>query len=106
MDSILAISSCEKCTNEQPRARIENNGTNKASVQIQTSGGNTVNSNNILTGTVSEYSSYAAGDITFTVSVDQSTAVLTVPMLECYEYDIKIDGNNDITSVPNDRNEK
>jgi hypothetical protein len=102
---VFGLSSCKKCRNEDPRARITNNGTNKASVQIKTSNGNTVNINNVDPGTSSDYSSYAAGDVTFTISVSGNDYVKTVPMQECFEYDIAIDQNNNITSTPTDRNE-
>jgi hypothetical protein len=100
----LGITSCKKCKNEDPRARITNNGTNKASVQIKTSNGNTVNINNVDPGTSSDYASYAAGTVTFTITVNGNTYEKTVDMQECYEYDIAIDQNNTITSTPHDRN--
>ena len=101
----FSMSACKKCKNEYPRARLVNNGTKMVSVQIKTSGGNTENINNIGPGTTSEYRHYAPGLITYTVSVEQSTFVYNVEMSECYEYDIAIDGNNLITSVPTDRND-
>lgn len=102
----VAITSCSKCRNEDPRARIINNGTDKTSVQIKTSGGNTENINNIEVGTTSDYRSYAPGDVMFTVSVgNNSPFVQTVVMDECFEYDIVIGPNNTILSTPRDRNE-
>jgi len=102
----LGVTSCSKCKNEDPRARIINNGTDKTSVQIKTSGGNTENINNIEVGTASDYSSYAPGEVEFTVSVgNNSPIVQTVTMLECYEYDIVISANNTVVSTPRDRNE-
>ena len=100
----ITINSCKKCNNEDPRARIINNGTDKASVQIKTSGGNTVNINNIDPGTSSAYSSYAPGQVTFTITVKSLDYVKTFGMGKCYDYDIAIDGNNNIISTPIDRN--
>lgn len=102
----IAFAGCKKCKNEDPRARIINNGTDKVSVQIQTSGGNTVNINNILPGTQSEYASYAPGAVQFTIAfqVANDTA-FGVIMDECWEYDIVIDANDNVSSVPTDRNE-
>ena len=37
--SMFGFNSCKKCKGEDPSARIINNGTEKASVQIKTSGG-------------------------------------------------------------------
>ena len=101
----FTMNSCNKCKNESPRARIINNGTQKASVQIKTSGGNTENINNVDPGTSSEYTSYAPGDVQFTITVSSEDYVKTFNMLDCYDYDIAIDGNNNITSLPIDRNE-
>lgn len=96
--------SCKKCNNQDPRAKIINNGIDKASVQIKTSGGNTENINNVDPGTSSPYSSYAAGKVTFTITVKSVDYVKTFDMGKCYDYDIAIDGNNNITSTPFDRN--
>jgi len=100
----IGFASCDNCSSEDPRARIINNGTDKASVQIQTSGGNTENINNIASGTSSDHVSYAAGDIQFTITVDKTAYVLNTTMVECYEYDIYIDEDNSLRSVPTDRN--
>jgi len=103
---LFAATACsKKCKTEPPRAKIVNNGTNKASVQIMTSNGNTVNINNILAGTESELASYAAGDIQFTISIQDVSpdVVLTVPMTTCWEYEIRIDSANNVASVPTER---
>lgn len=96
--------SCKKCKDEDPTARIINNGTQKASVQIKTSGGNTVNINNVDPATSSAYSSYAAGQVTFTIKVNTIDYVKIVDMLKCYYYDIAIDANNNITATAINRN--
>lgn len=103
--SVIAINGCKKCSDEDPRARIINNGMQKASVQIKTSGGNTVNINNVDPSTSSSYSSYAAGQTTFTIKISNVDYVKTVDMSKCFEYDIAIDANNNITSIPVDRNQ-
>jgi len=100
----ITMNSCNKCKGEDPRARIINNATQNASVQIKTSGGNTVNINNVEPGTSSSYSSYAAGLVTFTLKVNSIDYVKTIDISECYDYDIAIDANNNITSTPIDRN--
>jgi len=105
---VLAISlqSCKKCKGEDPISRIVNNGSESVSVQIQTSGGNTVNINNILSGETSEDKSFAAGSVDFTISIgNQSDVELSVLMEECWEYEIVVSENNTVTSVPTDRNE-
>jgi hypothetical protein len=101
----FSVISCKKCRKEDPRARILNNGNKVVSVQIKTSGGNTENINNVQPGAISDYRSYAAGLVTFTISVDKVNYVTSVEMQQCYEYDIAIDANNQLTSTPRDRNE-
>ncbi len=102
---IISLNSCTACKGENPSAKIINNGTSKASVQIKTSEGNTVNINNVDPGTSSSYASYAAGLVTFTITVSNKDYVETVQMQECYDYDIAIDANNNITTTAKDRND-
>jgi PBP1b-binding outer membrane lipoprotein LpoB len=101
---ILFLVGCKDCKQEDPRARIVNNGTHKASVQIKTSGGSTVNINNIETGTASPYSSYAPGIITFTITINNIVKENTVQMVHCFDYEIIIDASNNISSRAVDRN--
>ena len=105
----LVVSSCsKKCDNEQPRARVLNNGTSSVSVGIKTSNGNTVNINNVASQTATPYVSYAPGNITFTISVTvngtKTDYIKDVSTGNCYDYDIAIDSNNAITVKTTDRN--
>jgi len=102
----LAFTSCKNCKNEDPISRIVNNGTESVSVHIATSGGNTVNINNIQPGTTSEDKTFAQGTVSFTISIGNNADVVeTVVMEDCWEYEIVIDANNNVTSLPTDRNE-
>ena len=101
----VAAGGCKKCNDEDPRARISNNGTQRASVQVKTSGGNTVNLNNVEPGASSDYASYAAGQTTFTLKVNNIDYAKTVDVSKCHEYTIAIDRNNVITVVHTDRND-
>lgn len=102
---VLNFASCSNCKNEEPRARIVNNGTDKASVQIWTTGGNTENINNIETGQTSDWRSFAAGETNFTVSVQgEDDTVLVVNMFNCFQYDINISVQNTVTAWSEDRN--
>jgi hypothetical protein len=103
------ISSCsKKCDNEQPRARVLNNGTIQVSVTIKTSNGSTQNINNVLPQSASPYESYAAGKVTFTITVSTSGGkvdnIKDVTVGNCNDYDIAIDANNIITVKAIDRN--
>ena len=100
----LAATGCKKCKDEDPRARITNNGTQRASVQVKTSGGNTINLNNVEPGASSDYASYAAGQTTFTLKVSNIDYAKTLEVSKCHEYTVAIDRNNVITVVDTDRN--
>ncbi len=102
---LLFFSACKDCKNESPRAQVYNNGNVDVSVQIKTSNGNTENINNVPVGTTSDFRSYAAGVVTFTISVDKVNYVETLTMEECFDYLIAIDANNVITTVATDLNE-
>ena len=105
----IGLVGCNKCKNEEPRAIVVNGGTGSVSVHIQTSGGNAININNIAAGESSDYQNFAVGTLDFTITVgygNNSTDYNTsVSMEECFEYEIKIDANNNIVSTPTDRNE-
>ncbi|MFC6224921.1 hypothetical protein ACFP2F_16860 [Hymenobacter artigasi] len=101
----LAATSCKKCKDEDPRARITNNGTQKASVQVKTSGGSTININNVDPGASSDYANYAAGSTTFTLKVNNVDYTKTIDASKCHEYTVAIDRNNVITVTDTDRND-
>jgi len=96
---IPGLFSCNKCRNEDPSARIINHGTKDASVQVKTSGGNTININNVAPGTTSDYRSYAPGNVTYTITIADINYVETVELVDCYNYDIVIDSSNNIETV-------
>ncbi|MES2558211.1 MAG: hypothetical protein V4590_00615 [Bacteroidota bacterium] len=101
----LTINACKDCDDEDPRAKIINNGAQKASVQIKTSGGNTVNINNVDPGTASPNASYASGIVMFTIKVNNIDYSTIVEMYNCHDYEIAIDANNVITTKSVDRND-
>jgi len=101
-----AVTGCKKkCKGEDPRARVTNNGTQRASVQVKTSGGNTINLNNVDPGATTEYASYAPGNTTFTIVVNNLSYVKVINVGSCTDYDIAIDAVNNITVSGTDRNE-
>lgn len=104
--AIMLGTGCKKCKNEDPRARIINNGTDKVSVQIMTTGGNTVNINNIMPDSISDFAYYAPGLVQFTIAFQNNTDTsFSVTMAECWEYDIIVDETDHVSSVPLNRNE-
>ncbi|QXP73787.1 hypothetical protein H0I31_11765 [Tenacibaculum sp. AHE15PA] len=96
----ITLNSCSGCDNQNPSARVINNGIDDVSVQIKTSGGNTENINNIEPGMSSNSVSYAAGVIEYTIVLKDKTEVVeTVTMAFCRTYKISIDENNTITTT-------
>lgn len=102
---IIAMSSCKNCRNEEPSARVVNGGNKTVSVQIKTSGGNTVNINNVQPNSSTDHKSYAPGNVTFTITVGNGVSyVEKLQMEECFYYDIAIDEKNNISTFAIDRN--
>lgn len=95
----LFLTSCSRCE-DKPRARLINNGTEKADIQIKTSGGNTENINNVMPGTKSDYRSYSPGQVTYTVTVANTEYVKLFDVVTCHDYDVTIDANHVITVTP------
>jgi hypothetical protein len=96
----ITLNSCSGCDNQNPTARVVNNGTDDVSVQIKTSGGNTENINNVAAGMSSSYVSYAAGEIEYTIVLKDKTEVVEIVSMKfCRTYEISIDENNVITTT-------
>ncbi|WP_075342896.1 hypothetical protein [Tenacibaculum agarivorans] len=97
--------SCSGCDNENPTARVTNQGTDEVSVQVKTTGGNTENINNIESGQSSPTTSYSPGEITYTVVLKSGTELVkTVNVNFCEDYVIIVKSDNtiDITTTPRD----
>ena len=67
--SFIFIRCSDSCEGENPTLQLLNKGTDKADIQIKTSGGNTENINNIETGTYSEKRSFDPGEIELTIAI-------------------------------------
>lgn len=107
--AVVVFTGCTKCDGEDPRARIVNNGTESVSVHIETSGGNIININNIDANMSSEYNTFDPGAVEFIITIgnvgSSQDYVKAVVMQTCFDYDIQIDVDNNVTSIPKDRNE-
>lgn len=103
---LVSFTSCKKCKGEDPSVVIINNGSESTSVQIQTSGGNTVNVNNILSGQQSEEESFAPGTVDFNISIGNNSPILeTVEMQECWTYEVIVNADNSVSTTAFDKNE-
>jgi phosphoheptose isomerase len=102
--SLMVLSSCSECDNENPRARVSNMGTYDVRVLIETSGGDTDIITNIEPGKASEYRSYSPGIHTYTITLkNNGTIQKAVGMTFCSDYEIIIDQNNEIRTTSTDR---
>ncbi len=99
------LQSCSGCDNENPTAKVTNLGTDEVSVQVKTSGGNTENINNITPNSSSATTSYAPGEITYTVVLKSGQELVeTVTVNHCEDYTITVNSEDAIviTSTPRD----
>ena len=62
------------CSSEDPKFRIYNERADKANVQIQTSGGNTININDVAAGQTTAYQSVAQGTVVVTAVIQNVSA--------------------------------
>ena len=70
---------CSTDPEPPPRFRVRNDRTAKASVQVKTSGGNTININDVQPGQTTDYQNAAAGQIEATAGIQgESVSPMTV----------------------------
>lgn len=93
------------CSAEDPSVILINNSPSKASIQIQTSNGNTENINNVESGWESEERAFAAGDIKFTISINdsQDDSVFDLEVSECTDYIVTIGKDNKVSASSEER---
>ncbi len=73
---LMAIISCSDEAN--PKFRIRNERTTKANVQVQTTGGNTININDVEEAETTAYQSAAEGNIVATAGIQNETVSPTI----------------------------
>lgn len=73
---LLSLTSCS--SDEDPQFRIRNEGSEKANVQVQTSGGNTININDVAAGQTTAYQSAGEGTIVATAVIQNASVSPTV----------------------------
>jgi len=72
--SVACIVLLNTCADEaDPQFRITNERSNKVNVQIQTTGGNTININDVQPGQTTAYQSAPEGDIVVTAVIQNET---------------------------------
>ena len=97
---LVLFTACDDgCEKRNPSVVLVNNATEKADIQIKTSGGNTENINNIQPSISSEKRSFAPGDIEFTVTIQgvQDPVEYVLATSYCTEYTVTINEDNTVT---------
>jgi len=69
---VFGISACSP--DGDPEFRVQNDRADKANVQVQTSGGNTINLNDVLSGQTTAFQSAAEGTIVVTAVIQNEAA--------------------------------
>lgn len=80
---IIAIIGCSD--NINPKFRVHNERTTKANVQIQTSGGNTINLNDVQPGQATAFQSAAEGNITAKAVIQDESVSPTITFYAIYD---------------------
>lgn len=102
---MVLISSCTKCNNEDPTARVLNNGSASANLQLTASDGDIVSITELGTGLISSVKSYSPGTTTLNGTIDGVQLSETIEMSECVSYDITISSQNKIVVFSTNKNE-
>jgi hypothetical protein len=73
---LIALVSCSE--EADPQFRIRNERSTKANVQVQTSGGNTININDVEAGQITAYQTAAQGNVIVTAVIQDESVSPTV----------------------------
>jgi len=92
----------DPCSNQDPQARITNNGTIAITLEIATIDGTILHTvQDLGPGNVSGYLTFSPGDIVFNVSKNTtgiSDEKVMYTMNQCMSYDIEVAPDNNLTS--------
>lgn len=101
---MVFANSCQKCNNDDPTARVLNNGTSEANLQITSADGDIISITDLPNGSISSVKSYAPGTTTINGTIEGLPLTGSVSMSECKSYDITINGDNKIVIFAHDIN--
>jgi hypothetical protein len=101
---LFLVNSCNKCNNDDPTARVVNNGTSAANLQITSFDGNIVSITDLEKGFISSENSYAPGTATLSGSIEGIQLTETLDMSECTAYDVTITSDNKIVVFSQNKN--
>lgn len=87
------------CNNQDPKARITNNGTEDVDLQIYDVAGNLIaQEDDVEPGEQSDWINFSCGETTFLVSNGGSDKLITIEMGTCMMYDMEVGSNNQLVS--------
>ncbi|WP_123776004.1 hypothetical protein [Brumimicrobium aurantiacum] len=92
----LGLTSCSKCNDDDPLARIANNGTSTANLQITASNGDVVSITELEKGTISSEKVYSVGTTILNGTIENEQISDTFELSTCTAYDITINSDNEI----------
>ena len=87
------------CINQDPKARITNNGTKEVDLYIYDADGNLIAQENELEpGEQSEWIIFTCGETTFLLSTESSDKMVVIDMGTCMIYDMEIGSNDQLVT--------
>jgi len=78
---MMSVVACSTDPENPPKFRVRNDRATDASLQVKTSGGNTININNVAPGTTSAYQEVATGQVDITVTIQGQSGQYTAGFL-------------------------
>jgi len=100
----LLATSCKKCNNDDPTARIINNGSGSADVQIKAADGNLVQISDLTSGSISSTKEYVPGTATVKYAIGGEDKTESISLETCTDYDITINSENKLVIFSQEKN--
>ena len=94
-----ATATDSSCSNQDPMARITNNGTEDVDLQIYDAAGNLIaQEDEIEPGEQSNWINFSCGETAFLVNIGGSDKLITIEMGTCMMFDMEVGSNNQLVS--------
>ncbi len=94
-----ATASDSTCNNQDPKARITNNGTEDIDLKIYDVNGNLIgHESEVEPGEHSDWITFSCGETTFLLSTGISDKLVVIEMGTCMIYDMEIGSNNQLAT--------
>ncbi|MBT8393757.1 MAG: hypothetical protein HKO81_04835 [Flavobacteriaceae bacterium] len=94
-----SVAADAQCNNQDPKARIINNGSLEVNLEIFDASGNIIASEyNVEPGDHTDWIDFSCGEISFLVNNGISDKLVVIEMGTCMMYDMEIGNNNQLVS--------